>query len=137
MKAKNLDMLGMGTAIVCLIHCLFLPVLLAIPLGKWHNAYLDLVFLLIGALVVFRVTKVVEYPWLRYLFWAAIVLIGLSISLDLIFDVHSPLIYFGAVLLWSNPLFPGHGFYKLVQVNILRIIYFYSIFLVMRGHLQA
>ena len=38
---------------------------------------------------------------------------------------------------WSTPLFPGDGFYKLVQINILRIILFHFAFLVMRGHLQA
>jgi predicted membrane channel-forming protein YqfA (hemolysin III family) len=99
MRARKLDLIGAGAALVCLIHCLFLPLLLTIQLGLWHNAYVDLGFFFLGALVVFRVTKSSEPRWLRYMFWVGIGCIGISILLDLLLEAHSPLMYLGALLL--------------------------------------
>lgn len=101
MKSKAFDLLGISAALLCLIHCLLLPVLMIVPLGLEHNhnAYIDLGFLLIGAAVVYQVTRTVKSKWLKGIFWAAIGLIGLSVLLDIAFHFHSPLIYPGAVLL--------------------------------------
>jgi FtsH-binding integral membrane protein len=45
---------------------------------------------------VFRITKKLESRWLKILFWASIGIIAISIGLDLIFHVHSELIFIGA-----------------------------------------
>lgn len=96
MKSKLLDAIGISAAVLCLIHCIVFPLLLIIPLGISHNPYIDLAFLIIGTLIVFRITKQVKNPWLNVLFWGSIVLIAVSVMADFIFEVHLPLIYVGA-----------------------------------------
>ncbi|REC45397.1 MerC domain-containing protein [Chryseobacterium pennipullorum] len=96
MKSKILDAVGISAAILCLIHCIVFPLLLIIPLGISHNPYIDLAFLLIGVIVVFRVTQKMSGGWLKALFWVSIALIFVSVMADLIFETHWPLIYIGA-----------------------------------------
>ncbi|MFP3594904.1 MerC family mercury resistance protein, partial [Chryseobacterium sp. SIMBA_038] len=62
-----------------------------------HNPYVDLAFLVIGALVVFRITRHMANRWLAVLFWASILMISISVFTDLLFEIHLPLIYVGAV----------------------------------------
>ncbi|WP_412850682.1 MerC domain-containing protein [Chryseobacterium sp. PMSZPI] len=95
MKSKILDVVGISAAVLCLIHCVIFPILLIIPLGVSHNPYIDLSFLIVGAVVVFRTTRHIKGRWLKLLFWISIVLISISVIVDLIFDVHLPLIYAG------------------------------------------
>ncbi|MET3036584.1 MerC domain-containing protein [Chryseobacterium sp. NRRL B-14859] len=96
MKSKILDTIGISAAVLCLIHCIIFPLLLIVPLGISHNPYIDLVFLLIGTVVVFRLTKKIKSTWLKLLFWISIVLISVSVLIDLLFEIHVPLIYAGA-----------------------------------------
>jgi hypothetical protein len=96
MKSKILDAVGISAAVLCLIHCVVFPLLMIIPLGISHNPYIDLAFLIIGAVVVYRVTKNITNSWLKLLFWSSIILISISVLADLIFETHIPLIYVGA-----------------------------------------
>lgn len=96
MKSKILDAVGISAAVLCLIHCVVFPLLMIIPLGISHNPYIDLAFLIIGAGVVYRVTKNIASSWLKLLFWSSIILISISVLADLIFEIHIPLIYAGA-----------------------------------------
>lgn len=96
MKSKILDAVGISAAVLCLIHCIAFPMLMIIPLGISHNPYIDIAFLIIGAAVVYRVTKNMELSWLKLLFWNSIILIIVSVLTDLIFEIHLPLIYIGA-----------------------------------------
>ncbi len=68
MKSKILDAVGISAAVLCLIHCIIFPLLLIIPLGISHNPYIDLAFLIIGAAVVYRVTKHMTNIWLKFIF---------------------------------------------------------------------
>lgn len=97
MKTKILDILGASAAFICLIHCVVFPLLMIVPLGISHNAYIDLFFFIIGTAIVFRITKKVEKRWLRWLLWASIFTIGISVGLDLLFHFHSELIILGAL----------------------------------------
>ncbi|WES98982.1 MerC domain-containing protein [Chryseobacterium arthrosphaerae] len=96
MKSKILDAVGISAAVLCLIHCIVFPLLMIIPLGISHNPYIDLAFLIIGAIVVFNVTKKTKNRKLKLLFWLSITLIFISVMADLIFEIHLPLIYVGA-----------------------------------------
>jgi hypothetical protein len=96
MKSKILDAVGISAAVLCLIHCVVFPLLMIIPLGISHNPYIDLAFLIIGAVVVYRVTKNIASSWLKLLFWSSIILISISVLADLILEIHIPLIYAGA-----------------------------------------
>lgn len=96
MSLKILDLIGISAATLCLIHCILFPILMIIPIGISHHPLIDLVFLLIGLIVVFRVTKTIRSAGLKILFWVSVSLIALSVGLDFIFHLHSGLIYFGA-----------------------------------------
>jgi len=104
MKSKILDAVGVSAAVLCLIHCIVFPLLMVIPFGLSHNPYIDLAFLLIGTVVVWRITRKIRSKGLKGLFWISIVLISISVFADLIFEVHLPLIYIGAVALISAHL---------------------------------
>lgn len=96
MNSKILDFIGISAATLCLIHCIIFPLLLVVPLGISHSPLIDLIFLVIGVTVVFRITKTIRSVGLKILFWTSISLISLSVGLDFIFHLHSGLIYFGA-----------------------------------------
>lgn len=96
MKSKILDAVGISAAVLCLIHCIVFPLLMIIPLGISHNPYIDLAFLIIGTLVVFRITAKIGNRRLKFLFWVSIILIAISVLADFIFEIHIPLIYVGA-----------------------------------------
>lgn len=96
MKTKILDYIGISAAVLCLVHCILFPLLIIVPLGISHNPLIDLLFLIVGTSVVFRITKKLESRWLKILFWTSIGIIAISIGLDLIFHVHSELIFIGA-----------------------------------------
>ena len=96
MKSKILDAVGISAAVLCLIHCIAVPLLLVIPLGISHNPYIDMGFLMIGTVVVYRLTRQIINPWLKVLFWVSIGLIAVSVLVDFIFEIHLPLIYAGA-----------------------------------------
>lgn len=99
MKAKILDVVGLSSAVLCLIHCIVFPLLMILPFGISHNPYVDLFFFLIGLYIVYRLNKTIDQLFLLFLFWFSVCLIGISVLADLILAVHVPSIYPGAVLL--------------------------------------
>ncbi|WP_294203246.1 MerC domain-containing protein [uncultured Chryseobacterium sp.] len=96
MKTKIFDYIGISAAVLCLIHCILFPLIMIIPLGISHNPFIDLAFLIIGTIMVFRITKKIDTTWLKVLFWSSIALIAISVGLDFIFHLHFELIYPGA-----------------------------------------
>lgn len=104
MKSKILDAVGISVAVLCLIHCIAFPLLMIIPLGISHNPYIDMAFLVIGAVVVYRVTKHMTNRWLKLLFWTSVMLIAISVTVDFIFEIHIPLMYAGAAGLIAGHL---------------------------------
>jgi hypothetical protein len=104
MKSKILDTLGISAAVLCLIHCIVFPLLMVIPFGISHNPYIDMGFLLIGTAVVYRLTKQMADRRLQFLFWISIFFIAVSVLVDLLFEIHIPLIYLGAAGLITGHL---------------------------------
>jgi hypothetical protein len=96
MKSKILDVVGISAAVLCLIHCIVFPLLMIIPLGISHNPFVDLAFLIVGAVVVYRISKKTRYIWLKILFAVSILMISISVFVDIFFEIHLPLIYLGA-----------------------------------------
>ncbi|WP_419870413.1 MerC domain-containing protein [Chryseobacterium sp. CT-SW4] len=104
MKSKILDAVGISAAALCLVHCIVFPLLIVLPLGLSHNPYIDMAFFVIGIAVVYKVTRQITEWWLKALFWISILMIGISISADFLFEIHLPLIYVGAVGLITGHL---------------------------------
>lgn len=126
MKSKSLDLLGISAAAICLIHCLLIPVFFIIPFESGHDAWIDLVFLIIGLNVVYKVTKKTTSLPLKVLLWGSVLTIAISITLDLVFDVHSPLMYAGAAGLIVGHLInykrnTAGGTIKIIERNYLQI----------------
>ncbi|MGR3811813.1 MerC domain-containing protein [Jiulongibacter sp. NS-SX5] len=99
MKSKSLDILGISAATLCLLHCLLFPFLFIVPMRVSHNPFVDLVFLLIGIFSVYRLTKNMEFGLIKALFWIGISIILISIVLQILLFIHTPLIYIGATTL--------------------------------------
>lgn len=96
MKSKFLDVVGVSAATLCLIHCIVFPFLLIAPFGLSHHPAIDLFFLVVGTVVVFRVTNKIKFKSLKFLFWISILLIAISVGLDIIFHLHTYIIFIGA-----------------------------------------
>lgn len=96
MKIRNYDMLGLFSASLCLLHCAIFPLLLFFPIGISHNAWIDLIFLLLGTWSVYKVTYSNPLVMLKVLLWASVITVYISVLLDLLLHIHTPLIYIGA-----------------------------------------
>lgn len=97
MKNKIYDVLGISAATLCLIHCLVFPLLVIVPIGISHNPYIDFVFLVIGAIIAFKICKTTNSKLIIALFTVSFLAILISVVFDLIFHIHLPLIYFGSM----------------------------------------
>lgn len=104
MKSKILDVVGLSAAVLCLIHCIVFPLLIVIPLGLSHHPLVDLAFLIIGIAVVYRISKQTQRIWLKMLFVVSILLISVSVFADMVFEIHLPFIYLGAIGLITGHL---------------------------------
>lgn len=96
MKNKTYDILGISAATLCLIHCLIFPLLVIIPIGISHNPYIDLAFLVIGAIIAFKICKTTDNKLLIFLFVFSLITILISVILDFVYHIHLPLIYVGS-----------------------------------------
>ncbi|AZA58617.1 MULTISPECIES: MerC domain-containing protein [Flavobacteriales] len=97
MKNKTYDILGISAATLCLIHCLIFPLLVIIPIGISHNPYIDLAFLIIGAIIAFKICKTTDSKLVIALFAVSLLTILISVVLDALYHIHLPLIYVGSV----------------------------------------
>ncbi|MDT0678546.1 MerC domain-containing protein [Autumnicola musiva] len=99
MKTKQglLDVLGLSGATLCAIHCLFFPLIAVIPIGFKHNHWIDLIFALVGLMIITRLSKKIKSETLLMLLWFSISLVIVSACLNLISSYHSRLIYLGSL----------------------------------------
>lgn len=111
-KTKNYDMLGVAAALLCLLHCLVFPLLIFIPIGISHNPYVDLLFLLVGVWSVYKTAKNSKSRLLKFLLFAGILLISISVGMDIFLHLHSPLMYIGAAALIAGHLLRMKAHYK-------------------------
>ena len=69
---KNSDLIGIGSSVLCIIHCLLLPVLILAGslTGDTHRwAWLDYLFIFLAALAVFYSTRRLKSTFLRRGLW--------------------------------------------------------------------
>ncbi len=86
---KNSDLVGIGSSVLCIAHCLLLPVLvLAGSLsGDTHRwAWLDFVFVLLATVAVFYSTRRLRSSFLRRGLWLTLVVFSGAI----VFHEHHP-----------------------------------------------
>jgi len=93
---KKFDVLGISSAVLCLIHCLVFPLITLLPMSLSHNHWIDLFFAGIGIYAVAKITKNSHSKIVNLLLWCSILLISGCVLMTLIFHHHSKLIYVGA-----------------------------------------
>ena len=91
------DYFGVSAATLCSIHCLALPILTIIPIQWQHNHWIDLLFALIGFVIVLKISKNLDSKNLQFALWFSISVILVSALLSLFQNYHSRLIHLGSL----------------------------------------
>ena len=91
-----MDILGISSAGLCLVHCLIFPLLSILPLGLSHNPYIDLVFATVGLWAVLNIIKKASLL-VSLLLLTSISLILLSVFIDGFLDYHTNLMIIGGI----------------------------------------
>lgn len=90
------DILGVSSAAICLMHCLIFPLLTILPLGLNHNLVIDLLFASIGVFAIFKIIKKSSLL-VSSILVVSMSLIWISILSEMLFEIHTELIYFGGI----------------------------------------
>lgn len=101
-KLKNksivfLDILGISSASLCLVHCLIFPVLSIIPTGFSHNHWIDVFFACIGMFVVSKITMSNAIIKVKLLLILSISAVAIGVILEIIWNLNTPLVLIGGV----------------------------------------
>jgi len=94
---NTLDLIGISSATLCLMHCLLFPLLTFIPIGISHNHYIDLFFACIGCIAVVKILKTNAKVYVKIILSTSMVIIFCSILYTVLFKVHTLLLYLGGV----------------------------------------
>ncbi|RYJ53360.1 MerC family mercury resistance protein [Flavobacterium petrolei] len=92
----KMDILGISSAGLCLLHCLIFPLLSILPLGLSHNPYIDLAFATVGLWAVLNIIKKASLI-VVVLLLTSITLILLSAFIDIFLDYHTNLLIVGGI----------------------------------------
>lgn len=88
MNKRAFDRIGITSSVLCLIHCLIVPIgLLITPevhaLHHWAGwTILQIVFIAIATWAVFHAVKHIHLPALKWLLWSGIVLLIVALFLE-------------------------------------------------------
>lgn len=97
MKKLQIDILGISSASLCLIHCIAFPLITILPFGFSHDHTIDGFFACIGIWIVFKILRSNTSKTIKLILGISILLIVVSVLIDILFHVHSFLIYIGGV----------------------------------------
>jgi hypothetical protein len=91
------DILGISSATLCLIHCILFPLFALIPFGFSEDYLVDTFFACIGMLVVSKILMSNATSTVKIILGISVILIVLSVLLEIVFDIHSGLIFVGGI----------------------------------------
>lgn len=94
---KAYDILGISSASLCLIHCMIFPLFTIIPFGFSDNCFIDCLFCCIGMLVVSKILMSDSPKKVKITLGLSIVLVVTSVVLEMMFNIHSGLLYIGGL----------------------------------------
>ena len=92
-----LDILGISSATLCLVHCLIFPVLTVLPFAINNNHWVDVVFCCIGMFVVSKILLSDALIKVKLILGISIVLVVLGVVLEILFDKDYWLILIGGL----------------------------------------
>ena len=80
-RQRRADVVGISSAILCIVHCLVLPLLLVVNnfTDHWHSA--DYVFILLAGVAVFFSARHLSSPLVRTGLWVSWLIFSVAILL--------------------------------------------------------
>jgi len=96
-KTKYLDLLGLSSATLCLIHCLVFPIITIIPIGIIHNHWIDLFFALLGLYAIIQIIKTKSPNYIKIVLSIAMGIIIGSIVYSIVTHNHTNWLYVGGI----------------------------------------
>ena len=91
------DILGISSATLCLLHCTIFPMLTILPFGFSDNSIIDIIFAVVGVLIVLRVIRSNATTTVKYILALSIAAITLNVLAELLFNINLHLILVGGV----------------------------------------
>lgn len=103
-SARRWDLLGMTNSLLCLVHCLAMPFLVAIGAAFLHHPVVAVLFVALAAWAVRTATRNARGQALTWFLWSAWSVFALAFLLE---DLHHGVEVAGLVA--SGALVLGHG----------------------------
>jgi hypothetical protein len=109
-KLKNksiivLDILGISSASLCLVHCLLFPLFSIIPLGFSNNHWIDVFFACIGMFVVSKILLSHTSRLVKVILSISILTIITGVAIELIYETATPMVLIGGIGMIIGHLF--------------------------------
>lgn len=92
-----LDILGISTASLCLVHCLLFPILSIIPLGFSETHWIDIFFACIGMFVVSKIVMSKTDKKVKIILTTSITAVIIGVALEIIWDIDTQMILIGGI----------------------------------------
>lgn len=92
-----LDILGISSAGLCLVHCLIFPILSIIPLGFSETHWIDIFFVCIGMFVVSKIVMSKTSKKVKIILATSITIVIIGVVLEIIWKINSKMILMGGV----------------------------------------
>ncbi|MEM0542215.1 MerC family mercury resistance protein [Flavobacterium sp. j3] len=101
---KLYDFLGISSATLCLVHCLFVPFLAILPLSTFKSIWIDILFCSIALLATSKIIMSPCTKTVKLILGISISIILVSVMIEIILHTH-----FEGMLLGGIGLIIGHG----------------------------
>jgi hypothetical protein len=92
-----LDILGISSASLCLLHCLVFPILSIIPFGFSDTHWIDVFFACIGMFVVSKIMMDKTPKKVKLILATSIIVIIIGVVLEIIWKINSQMVLIGGV----------------------------------------
>ena len=92
-----LDILGISSATICLVHCLIFPILTILPFGIQNNHWVDLAFCSVGLFVVSKIILSDALIKVKLILGISIITVVFGVVLEILFDKDYWLILIGGL----------------------------------------
>jgi hypothetical protein len=92
-----LDILGISSASLCLLHCLIFPILRIIPFGLSDTHWIDIFFACIGMFVVSKIAMSKTSKKVKFILVTSITIISIGVVLEIICKINTQMILIGGI----------------------------------------
>lgn len=96
-KTVTYDILGISSALLCLIHCLIFPLFVLIPFSFSDDYIIDTFFACIGMFVVSKILMSNTSKTIKFILGISILFVIVSVVVEILYKTHSDLIFVGGI----------------------------------------